>query len=339
MKNNKKSNWALFGILLMGWLLLILAPAGICYLIDPHGHRHWMFLMQSSTMIGPMAIVFMVNFYALVPYLFFRNKRVWYVVSATLLLLLMNFRLIQADVSSFDEMVQTGFYLWVIVSVIVELLATLAAFGLRIFIRSQEIQRQLEEEQRKSTEAELHWLKNQLNPHFLFNALNNISSLTQIDPDEAQEAIAQLSELLRYALYESNKPLVPLAGEVEFMHNYISMMKLRCSSLTTVQADLNVSNPSLQIAPLLFISFVENAFKHGTSANQPSNISIHLSTEGDSIRFVCSNTNLPKSNHDKSGSGVGLDNTRRRLDLLYPNRYRWTQTLDNGIYRIEITIN
>jgi len=339
MKNNKKRNWALFGILLLGWLLLMLAPAGVCYLIDPHGQRHWLFLIQSLTMIGPMAIVFMVNFYLLVPYLFFRNKRVWYVVSAILLLFIMNVKLIQADVSSLDDIAQTGFYLWLIVSFVVEALATVAAFGLRVFIRSQEIQRQLEEEQRKSTEAELHWLKNQLNPHFLFNALNNISSLTQIDPDEAQEAIAQLSELLRYALYESNKPQVPLTGEVEFMHNYISMMKLRCSSLTTVEEDLNVDNNSLQIAPLLFISFVENAFKHGTSANQPSNISIHLSTEGKNIRFVCSNTNLPKSNNDKSGSGVGLDNTRRRLELLYPKRYHWVQSLDNDIYRIEITIN
>jgi len=297
-----------------------------------------MFFIQSATMIGPMAIVFMVNFYLLVPYLFFRNKRGWYVAAALVLLFIMNVRLIQADVSSFDDIVQTGFYLWLIVSIIVELLATLAAFGLRIFIRSQEIQRQLEEEQRKSTEAELHWLKNQLNPHFLFNSLNNISSLTQIDPDEAQEAIAQLSELLRYALYESNKPQVPLTGEVEFMHNYISMMKLRCSSLTTVEEELDVENHSMQVAPLLFISFVENAFKHGTSANQPSNISIHLSTEGDSIHFVCSNTNLPKSNSDKSGSGVGLENTQRRLDLLYPNRYKWVQTLENDIYRIEITI-
>ncbi|MBO4753359.1 MAG: histidine kinase [Bacteroidales bacterium] len=208
----------------------------------------------------------------------------------------------------------------------------------RNYIRANRRALELQEEKQKSIEAELVWLKNQLNPHFLFNSLNNISSLTHIDPDQAQEAIAQLSDLLRYALYESQKPLVPLVGEVEFMQNYIAMMKLRCSDKTEVVEDFQIGTGHEQIAPLLFVSFIENAFKHGTSSNLNSRIGVSLQVRDGKIIFECRNTNLPKDQTDHSGSGIGLENTRRRLDLCYPNRYSWEQKVENDEYYIKIEI-
>ena len=187
------------------------------------------------------------------------------------------------------------------------------ALGIRHFIRTRQLRQQLKDEKTKNTEAELAWLKNQINPHFLFNTLNNISSLTQIDADAAQDAIAQLSDLLRYAMYETNKPLVPIQGEVEFMRNYISLMELRCNDKTEVTTTFDVQQ-DVEIAPLLFISLIENAFKHGVSTSRPSKIDIRLLQNEDELVFNCDNTNYPKDDADRSGSGIGLENTRRRLD-------------------------
>jgi len=322
------------------WVLPILAPAAVCYYLDPTGIRHWAFLAQAAVLVGPMAIIYLLSFYLLVPLLYYRGHRNWYYVASLALVLFLPVRMLVNDVSMLDDVQQTGYYTWIGSLFTISFFVVMAALGFRAFLRNNQMQRQLEEERRKSTEAELTWLKNQLNPHFLFNSLNNISSLTQIDADMAQDAIGQLSDLLRYTLYESNKPLVPLAGEVEFMQNYISLMRLRCSENTTIEVDLPEQGcASHQIAPLIFTSFIENAFKHGTSNNQPSTINIRLTADEKQIRFACSNTNFPKTDKDRSGSGIGLENTRRRFDLLYPGKYEWSQTIENNIFRIEIVLN
>lgn len=340
MTVTQKQNIALLIVQLSVWLLMILAPAGVTYMLDPTSNRHWLFLGQTWPLLIPMFVVYMASFYALVPYLFFRGHKLWYVVATLALIALINCRFFMADVSMLPAVAKDGFYVLIGTTFFIHMIVALAAFALRNYLRSHKIQMQLEEERRKSAEAELTWLKNQLNPHFLFNSLNNISSLTQIDPDQAQDAIAQLSDLLRYALYESNKPSVPLMGEVEFMQNYISMMKLRCSSLTTVNVDFPASCPSsTSIAPLLFISFIENAFKHGVSNNVASKIEISLQVKDDALIFMCVNTNLPKGDADHSGSGIGLENTRRRLDLLYPNKYEWVQKVENDQFIIRVAIN
>lgn len=324
------------------WALLILAPGLIGYLIVPEGGMHSSFFALSFFMIAPMAIVYLINFYLLVPLLFFRKHYWSYALAVVGLIAIGNYNYWLADVSQLEVLARVGFYTYWVVNVVIYAIVTLAALGLRYYLRTRQLQTQYEENKRKMAEAELNWLKNQLNPHFLFNSLNNISSLTQIDPDLAQESIAQLSDLLRYALYESNKPRVPLAGEIDFMNNYISLMRLRCSSTTQVEVDLleHTTAPALpDIPPLLFISFIENAFKHGVSNNQPSSIRISLSCEGETVKFSCSNTNLPKTTHDRSGSGIGLENTRRRLDLCYPGAYTWNQRIEDGIYNIEVVLN
>ena len=226
----------------------------------------------------------------------------------------------------------TGLFMFLLLNCIVAAIA----ICIRHFIRIRDIRQQLKDEKAKNTEAELAWLKNQINPHFLFNTLNNISSLTQIDPDAAQDAIAQLSDLLRYAMYETNKKTVPIQGEVEFMRNYISLMKLRCNEKTEVTTTFDVQQ-NMEIAPLLFISLIENAFKHGVSSNRPSKIDISLTFENELV-FTCDNTNYPKDDADRSGSGIGLENTRRRLDLMYPGRYTWEQRLENDIYHVRIKL-
>ena len=125
------------------------------------------------------------------------------------------------------------------------------------------------------------------------------------------------------------------------MRNYIALMKLRVSSTTVVDAEFNILNPQFQVAPLLFVSLIENAFKHGVSSNQPSYIIVHLEQKEGALSFQCRNSNHPKSDNDRSGSGIGIENTRRRLELLYHDRYTWQQGIcDNGsTYFSHITIN
>ncbi len=292
-------------------------------------------------------VVYFANFYLLGPYLFFK-RRYWLFVLINLVLILgLNSQFFMVfyhrnNIPNMPEMsanMWIGFFSGFLMFLVLNCVIVAVAIGIRHFIRTRQIRQQLKEEKAKNTEAELAWLKNQINPHFLFNTLNNISSLTQIDPDAAQDAIAQLSDLLRYAMYETNKKTVPIQGEVEFMRNYISLMKLRCNEKTEVNSQFSILNSQFTIAPLLFISLIENAFKHGVSSSRSSMIDIRLEQKDNSVVFTCDNTNYPKNDEDRSGSGIGLENTRRRLDLMYANRYTWEQTLENDIYHVCIKLN
>ena len=168
--------------------------------------------------------------------------------------------------------------------------------------------------------------------------MNNISSLVQIDADKAQESIAQLSELLRYALYESNCSKVKASDEVAFMRNYIDLMSLRCSDKTRVEVRFDDFDDSVQISPLLFISLVENAFKHGASAHLDSFVKMEMGMDGDDVIFSCENSIVPKKTQDYSGSGVGLENLRRRLELLYPGRHSFESFTEGEIYVVVVRI-
>ena len=291
-------------------------------------------------------IVFFSNYYFLGPYLFFK-RRYWLFVFCNLIVIFcLNHQFFSLyfhrdSIPNMPEMspnMWIGFFSGMLMFLLLNCLVAAIAIGIRHFIRMRDIKQQLKDEKAKNTEAELAWLKNQINPHFLFNTLNNISSLTQIDADAAQDAIAQLSDLLRYAMYETNKKMVPIEGEVEFMRNYISLMKLRCNEKTEVTTSFDIKQ-NMEIAPLLFISLVENAFKHGVSSSRASKIDIRLLQNEDELIFNCDNTNFPKDDADRSGSGIGLENTRRRLDLMYADRYTWEQTLEGDIFHVRITIN
>jgi len=179
--------------------------------------------------------------------------------------------------------------------------------------------------EKSKTEAELKNLKNQINPHFLLNTLNNIYALIAFDSDKAQQAVQDLSKLLRYVLYENQEKFVPLTREVEFIRNYIELMKIRLTNHISVTTTFNITkNSTTCIAPLIFISLIENAFKHGVSPTANSFIDIMLE-ETNEGKIICRITNSyhPKTETDKSGSGIGLEQVSKRLELLYKGRYIW----------------
>ena len=344
MKTITKKDLWLFLAQAAVWLLMMLVLPLATFIST----RSWESTSTSLTMVWQLLraplVVYFANFYLLGPYLFFRQRYWQFVVCNLLLILGMNYGffygyfLIKERVPAMDGRAWIGFFSGAFMFLLLNIIIAAVAIGIRHFIRIRRIRQQLQDEKAKNTEAELAWLKNQINPHFLFNTLNNISSLTQIDPDAAQDAIAQLSDLLRYAMYETNKKTVPVQGEVEFMRNYISLMKLRCNDKAVVNAQFNIQNPQYPIAPLLFISLVENAFKHGLSSSRPSSVDISLTQKDEQLQFSCDNTNYPKDDADRSGSGIGLENTRRRLELMYHDRYQWQQSLEGDIYHVAVTI-
>ncbi len=173
--------------------------------------------------------------------------------------------------------------------------------------------------EKEKLETELKFLKSQVNPHFLFNALNNIYSLSVMQAPQTSESVMQLSEILRYMVYDSNEEKVPLESEIAYIENYVNLKLLKDSRGMDVQLNLDKSSPRLMIPPLLFIPFVENAFKHSKIENLRSGfIKIDLKTQNGQVQFKVQNS-LPANGFtkDKVG-GVGLENIQKRLDLLYP---------------------
>ena len=206
--------------------------------------------------------------------------------------------------------------------------------AVRMTQRWHKLQEAKIEAERIRSDAELKNLRNQLNPHFLLNTLNNIYALISFDPDKAQTAVGELSKLLRHALYDNQKRFVPLYKEVEFIKNYIELMKIRVTDNVKIDTRINIeSDDSTPIAPLLFISLIENAFKHGISQSGEGEISIAIDKGDDNITCDIVNTNHPKKDNDKSGSGIGLEQVAKRLELMYPGRYTWTKGVDSDTNR------
>lgn len=343
-KITKYDIWLLLAQLLVWFAILFAMPLVTFVTTRDLESTKTSFLIVWGLFHAPF-VVYFINFYIFGPYLFFQ-RRYWLFLLCNLVLILgFNYQFFYVyqnrnnlpDMPTMTTNMWLGFFSGFMMYIVLNCFVIAIAIGIRHFIRTRQIKQQLKDERTKHTEAELAWLKNQINPHFLFNTLNNISSLVQIDADAAQDSIAQLSDLLRYAMYETNKPTVPISGEVDFMQNYISLMKLRCNEKTSINTSFDVKQ-DVEIAPLLFISLIENAFKHGVSTNKPSVINIRLQQHEDELVFYCDNTNYPKDTDDRSGSGIGVENTRRRLDLMYHGKYEWEQSIESDMYHVKITM-
>jgi sensor histidine kinase YesM len=188
--------------------------------------------------------------------------------------------------------------------------------------------------------SELSMLRFQIQPHFFFNALNNIYSLIDISGEKAKETVHGLGKLMRYLLYETNTEMVSLEKEITFIRNFVSLMRIRLSDNVKVLE----SYPShdevigLNVAPVLFITLIENAFKHGVSSDKNSEIIISMRLETGKLVFVVQNNNFPKSASDKGGSGVGMENLRMRLQKIYPGSFDLHQQISNNHFTSSLTL-
>ncbi len=190
-------------------------------------------------------------------------------------------------------------------------------------------------------ESELQFLKSQINPHFLFNNLNNLYSYAIEESPKTPGIILELSGLLRYMLYECKEDYVPLTKEVEQLENFINLSEMQIEERGTVHFSTKNIQSSFQIAPLILIVFIENAFKHST-ASQSDNISIdiHLQlSDSGTLQFICKNSFQPQSNTDSLSHGIGLENVKKRLDLIYPNTHQLSIQNSNNIYEVRLKID
>jgi two-component system LytT family sensor kinase len=273
--------------------------------------------------------IFYINYTLLIPQLL---KKYWYyIVSLIALIMLMSAVKTIMAVLYRDEVLQrinTKTGVSEDISLITFIVTTVFSSGFFIisgclikfaidWFGNIRIQRSLETEKK---DMELQFLKSQLNPHFLFNSLNNIYSLAYQKSDKTADAILKLSEIMRYMIYESNDSWVALSKEIEYVQSYIELQKLRFKDGASVMMTLNGEIDNQQILPLVLISFVENAFKHGV-ANDPSDpIRINIIANQKILHFSITNKKN-NANKDHIG-GVGLNNVERRLQLLYPERYK-----------------
>lgn len=203
-----------------------------------------------------------------------------------------------------------------------------------------ELRRQMEQEKISS---ELSYLKAQINPHFFFNTLNNIYALTNIDVERAQKALLKLSRMMRYVLYETDKDLTLLNKELDFIKDYIELMRLRLSEKVILDIYIQENTEDLPIAPMLLLPFLENCFKHGISAKSESKIQISIRLEKKVLHLKTINAKFPANpnSKEKLSSGIGLNNTRRRLALIYGDKHRLAIDQENqeNEFRVDLTID
>lgn len=214
---------------------------------------------------------------------------------------------------------------------------SIAYFSLKEWAKSERIQAQLQADQ---LSTEIKFLKSQVNPHFLFNTLNNLFSIAQSKGnDELADGISKLSGMMRYMIYESNEELVPLKKEIEYLQNCITLNKLRyADDEAKVIFDHPEKTDGIFVAPMLFIPFVENAFKHGVAIGTPSEIDISVLLTNGHLIFNCANNNYSYiKKMEMEISGIGLENVKRRLALLYPQRHQLM--IDNSDDRFIVKLN
>ena len=223
-----------------------------------------------------------------------------------------------------------------IIAIVVLILMCGMNLGIKLYFRTRKDQKKLQALEKENLEQQLEYLKYQINPHFFMNTLNNIHALVDIDPEKAKGTILELSKMMRFVLYEGDKKGVPLTREFDFIRNYITLMRLRYTDKVQIRIDLPSQVPDRLIPPLMLITFIENAFKHGISYQHDSFIEVKAEVLGSKLHFVCRNSKADKPNEDKGG--VGLANVKQRLKLLYDNDYTLKIEDEISVYSVQLII-
>jgi LytS/YehU family sensor histidine kinase len=214
------------------------------------------------------------------------------------------------------------------------------SLGMRVLERHSQTEKLQKELEKEKLNSELAFLKNQVSPHFFFNTLNNIYSLISINAEDSQKAVLRLSKLMRYLLYDSEHGNIKLSNEIDFMNNYIDLMKLRMSSKIKLVVTFPSKYEDINIPPLIFIPFIENAFKHGISYREKSFIDISMTTKKDSLVFRCVNSIVKvREENESAHSGIGLENVTKRLNLLFPGKHELKISKTDSEYEVLLQIN
>jgi hypothetical protein len=338
LKIKKRTQFIQFAIMAFIWVLLFAVPL----LFTSSDGTNWAHIFKIWKEYVYLFFLFLVNRLVLMPFLFFNEKRVAYFATASVLILALfvglyvnadrnhhvnrrpqgDFRSETSDRSRSRPRAKPGpeaippYANLLILSVLILGFDT----GLNIsmkWVQSEQKRIQLEKE---NTENKLAFLRNQISPHFLMNTLNNIHALVDYDTGKAQESIIKLSRLMGYLLYETQDTKVPLEKEIRFIKSYVELMQLRYTGKIRIELRISESLPHLLVPPLLFISYIENAFKHGISYQHPSYVFIGFSSSKEWLNFEVENS-VHARNEKPGNSGLGIENNRKRLELIYGDKF------------------
>ena len=330
---------------LMVWMVIILVPVLNSKMLE-EVHVSLENILIAWLKIAPYLLIFIIHNSLIAPRLLLRKHRyVWYLV-VNLLTITAVFSLVAIyekyapyDTEPYILNGKASFTdLAIYWNILLGFFMTGLNMGIKLLYRSLRDEQQMEELKRQNLQAEMDYLRYQINPHFFMNTLNNIHALIDIDTEYAKSAVIELSKIMRYVLYESGSETISLKKDIQFIENYIELMRIRYDSSIDICLDYPATLPNkVAIPPLLLIVFVENAFKHGVSYNHASFIHIRIGYRDDAVTAVISN-----SRHEKSRpgtTGIGLENVKKRLALIYQDNYTLSiDDSDPAVYTVKLII-
>lgn len=343
-----RSNALLWMIHVLSWTYIFLSPLFFTPQNLPVDWRH---IMSREFFSLALLLTFYLNYFLLVPKYFLCTRyRIFFLYNILLIIGLSGLYEVMHTFMIFKFMAQTlgvtsdsqallpvhrpphspGFKFFFFFRNVINLAFALGcALTVRLSRRWYAAEMARSKAELERAEAELQSLKSQISPHFLLNTLNNIYALTAIDSEKAQDALLELSKMLRYQLYEEFGSRVSVEREVEFLQNYVALMRLRLNQNVEVTTDFHLSpQKEMNVAPHIFISLVENAFKHGVSTTAPSHVHLHLDCDGQHLNFDCRNSYFPQRTPLSTSRGIGLRLVKSRLELSYPNTHTWEHGID-----------
>ena len=330
---------------LMVWMVIILVPVLNSKMLE-EVHVSLENILIAWLKIAPYLLIFIIHNSLIAPRLLLRKHRyVWYLV-VNLLTITAVFSLVAIyekyapyDTEPYILNGKASFTdLAIYWNILLGFFMTGLNMGIKLLYRSLRDEQQMEELRRQNLQAEMDYRRYQINPHFFMNTLNNIHALIDIDTEYAKSAVIELSKMMRYVLYESGSETISLKKDIQFIENYIELMRIRYDSSIDICLDYPATIPNkVAIPPLLLIVFVENAFKHGVSYNHASFIHIRIGYRDDAVTAVISN-----SRHEKSRpgtTGIGLENVKKRLALIYQDNYTLSiDDSDPAVYTVKLII-
>lgn len=330
---------------LMVWMVIILVPVLNSKMLE-EVHVSLENILIAWLKIAPYLLIFIIHNSLIAPRLLLRKHRyVWYLV-VNLLTITAVFSLVAIyekyapyDTEPYILNGKASFTdLAIYWNILLGFFMTGLNMGIKLLYRSLRDEQQMEELKRQNLQAEMDYLRYQINPHFFMNTLNNIHALIDIDTEYAKSAVIELSKMMRYVLYESGSETISLKKDIQFIENYIELMRIRYDSSIDICLDYPATIPNkVAIPSLLLIVFVENAFKHGVSYNHASFIHIRIGYRDDAVTAVISN-----SRHEKSRpgtTGIGLENVKKRLALIYQDNYTLSiDDSDPAVYTVKLII-
>jgi hypothetical protein len=363
--HNKKIKYSEIVLITFVWLVILLTP--ILFREDIYSPVKRSVLIQLQILI-PLLLLFLINRFILVPKLLFKGKQIFYIVSVLGIIILFTAGSFVYDTSikkipppgtqQVEDQIKQPPYAFpggvdrfgnlrpdqprqprpmppfanfLILAILIVGFDT----GLRSNLRWIEVENEKVRLEKDNVATQLVLLRNQVSPHFLMNTLNNIHSLVDVNTGEAKEAIIKLSKMMRYLLNETEN--TTLTREVEFLESYISLMKIRFNEKVLITLNLPKSIPEITIPPFIFTSLIENAFKHGISYKDESFINIDLIIGEEQLLLVVKNSKADQ-NQIKEYSGIGIDNTRKRLELLYGNNYHLDIIDNEDLFTVNLSI-